>query len=132
MPIVALTAQANVARLVEQARALRPKLAVIGDEKLYLQLKSGLQGTSVECGAGRDAVIAAAVRPSDVVMVAIMGAAAIEPALAAIRRGATVALANKNCRGGRGRLSPGADEIGCRSDSHRLRAQRRIPGAQRR
>jgi 1-deoxy-D-xylulose-5-phosphate reductoisomerase len=30
-------------------------------------------------------------------MVAIMGAAAIEPALAAIRRGATIALANKEC-----------------------------------
>ncbi len=35
--------------------------------------------------------------PSDFVMVAIMGAAAIEPALAAIRRGVIVALANKEC-----------------------------------
>ena len=35
--------------------------------------------------------------PSDFVMVAIMGAAAIEPALAAIRRGVVVALANKEC-----------------------------------
>jgi 1-deoxy-D-xylulose-5-phosphate reductoisomerase len=42
-------------------------------------------------------VIEAAARPSDFVMVAIMGAAAIEPALAAIRRGVVVALANKEC-----------------------------------
>ena len=42
-------------------------------------------------------MIAAAARPSDFVMVAIMGAAAIEPALAAIRRGVIVALANKEC-----------------------------------
>ena len=42
-------------------------------------------------------MIAAAARPSDIVMVAIMGAAAIEPALAAIDRGAIVALANKEC-----------------------------------
>ena len=49
------------------------------------------------CAAGRQAVIEAASRPSDFVMVAIMGAAAIEPALAAIRRGVVVALANKEC-----------------------------------
>ena len=35
--------------------------------------------------------------PSDFVMVAIMGAAAMEPALAAIARGVIVALANKEC-----------------------------------
>lgn len=97
MPLVALTAQGNVARLIEQARKMRPKLAVIGDETLYPKLKDGLSGTGIEIAAGRDAVIAAAARPSDVVMVAIMGAAAIEPALAAIRRSATVALANKEC-----------------------------------
>ena len=47
--------------------------------------------------AGSQAVIDASARPSDCVMVAIMGAAAIEPALAAIRRGVVVALANKEC-----------------------------------
>ena len=83
--------------LIEQARAMRPKLAVIGDEKLFGELKAGLAGTGIEVGAGRQAVIEAAARPSDIVMVAIMGAAAIEPALAAIRRGVMVALANKEC-----------------------------------
>jgi 1-deoxy-D-xylulose-5-phosphate reductoisomerase len=39
----------------------------------------------------------AAARSADVVMVAIVGAAALEPALAAVRRGATIALANKEC-----------------------------------
>jgi 1-deoxy-D-xylulose-5-phosphate reductoisomerase len=97
MPIVALTAQGNVDRLIEQARKMRPKLAVIGDEAHFARLKAGLSGTGIETAAGRAAVISAAARPGDVVMVAIMGAAAIEPALAAIRRGATVALANKEC-----------------------------------
>jgi 1-deoxy-D-xylulose-5-phosphate reductoisomerase len=97
MPVIALTAQGNVDRLIEQARKMRPKLAVIGDKTLYPKLKEGLAGTGIETGAGREAVISAAARSSDVVMVAIMGAAAIEPALAAIRRGATVALANKEC-----------------------------------
>jgi len=96
-PVEALTAGSNVDVLIEQARAVRPKIAVIGNEALFFRLKEGLSGTGIETAAGREAVIAAAARPSDTVMVAIMGAAAIEPALAAIERGATVALANKEC-----------------------------------
>ena len=56
-----------------------------------------MSGSGIEVAAGRQAVIAAAARPSDFVMVAIMGAAAMEPALAAVARGAMVALANKEC-----------------------------------
>jgi 1-deoxy-D-xylulose-5-phosphate reductoisomerase len=97
LPVEALTAQSNVDVLIEQARAIRPKLAVIGDVKRLAKLKDGLAGTGIEVGAGRDAVINAAKRSSDIVMVAIVGAAAIEPALAAIERGVTVALANKEC-----------------------------------
>ena len=96
-PLAALTAQANAKLLVEQARALHPRRAVIGDVSLYRELKEGLAGTGIEVEAGRDAVIAAADMHSDFVMVAIMGAAAIEPALAAIGRGVIVALANKEC-----------------------------------
>ena len=96
-PLVALTAQSNVALLVEQAKIFRPRRAVIGDVALFPELKAGLSGTGIEAEAGRDAVIAAASLPSDFVMVAIMGAAAIEPALAAIHRGVLVALANKEC-----------------------------------
>ena len=97
LPITALTAGENVKLLIEQARAMKPKLAVIGNESLLGELKAGLSGTGIEAMAGRQAVIAAAARLSDFVMVAIMGAAAIEPALAAIRRGVVVALANKEC-----------------------------------
>ena len=96
-PLAALTAQGNVKLLIEQARALKPRRAVIGDASLYPELKAGLSGTGIETAAGREAVIAAAGMPSDFVMVAIMGAAAIEPALAAIARGVVVALANKEC-----------------------------------
>jgi 1-deoxy-D-xylulose-5-phosphate reductoisomerase len=48
-------------------------------------------------GAGQNAVRDAASATSDVVMVAIVGAAALVPALAAVSRGATIALANKEC-----------------------------------
>ena len=97
LPIEALTAGSNVEALIKQALSVRPKLAVIADENLRPRLVEALKGSGIEAAAGRAAVIEAASRPSDVVMVAIVGASAIEPALAAIRRGATVALANKEC-----------------------------------
>jgi 1-deoxy-D-xylulose-5-phosphate reductoisomerase len=94
-PIEALTAHSNVEKLAEQARALRPKFAVIGDETLYVELKELLSGTGIEAASGAHAVLDAAARPSDVVMAAIVGAAGLAPALAAARRGAVIALANK-------------------------------------
>lgn len=95
--LVALTAHRNVAVLIEQARRLRPQFAVIADATLYEDLKAGLVGTGIEIGAGRDAVVEAALRPADWVMAGIVGAAGLAPTLAAVRRGASVALANKEC-----------------------------------
>lgn len=94
-PVEALTAQRNVALLAEQARQLRAKLAVIGDEDLLPELRERLQGTGIETAAGDGAIVAAAARPADWVMAAIVGAAGLDPTLAAVRRGALVALANK-------------------------------------
>ena len=97
LPLSALTAQSNVTLLAEQAHRFKPRLAVIADDGLLADLKDALSGTGVRAAAGRSGIVEAAQLASDVVMVAIMGAAAIEPALAAIRRGANVALANKEC-----------------------------------
>lgn len=96
-PIEALTAGANVERLIEQAKTFKPKLAVIGDERRYAELKSALAGTDIEVAAGSHAIVEAAGRPVGTVMVAIMGAAAIAPALAALEKGYALALANKEC-----------------------------------
>ena len=93
--IEALTAQSNVDRLVEQARSLKPRLAVIGDSALYGALKQALEGTGIEVAAGKAAVVEAAHRPVDWVMAAIVGAAGLAATLAAVRQGAIVALANK-------------------------------------
>ena len=92
-----LTAFSNVSLLAKQARELGAKLVVIGDENRFKELKDALSGSSVEVAAGRDALIEAAMRPSDFVMAAIVGAAGLEPTLAAVCRGATVGLANKEC-----------------------------------
>jgi 1-deoxy-D-xylulose-5-phosphate reductoisomerase len=95
--IEALTAFDRVALLVEQARRLRPRLAVIANPVHYAALKEGLAGTGIEAAAGPEAVVEAAERPAERVMAAIVGAAGLEPTLAAVRRGAIVALANKEC-----------------------------------
>jgi 1-deoxy-D-xylulose-5-phosphate reductoisomerase len=110
LPLEALTAQSNVELLAAQAREFRPRVAVIGDASLYDSLKRALSGSGIETAAGRAAVIAAAARRSDVTMMAIVGAAALEPALAAVMRGATVAIANKECIVAGGALLQGAIE----------------------
>lgn len=93
--VVALTGGRNCVRLAEQARALRAKLAVTAHEDCYTELKEALAGSGVEVAAGTDALIAAAERPADWVMSAIVGAAGLAPGLRALAQGATLALANK-------------------------------------
>lgn len=95
--VEALTGNRNVAVLVEQARRLRPRLAVVGDPGSYRDLKDGLEGTGIEVAAGHDALVEAASLPADWVGAGIVGAAGLEPTLAAIHRGAVVGLANKEC-----------------------------------
>ena len=95
--VEALTARRNVKVLAEQARALKAKRAVIADDSLLGALRDALAGTGIEAAAGAAAVTEAAEMPAEWVMSAIVGAAGMEPTLAAARRGATVAFANKEC-----------------------------------
>jgi len=95
--VEALVAGRKVAQLVEQARRLRPRLAVIADDAGYAELRSGLAGTGIAVAAGDAAVREAAARPAEWVMAGIVGAAGLAPTLEAVRRGAVVALANKEC-----------------------------------
>lgn len=91
----AVTAHRNVAALARIASDLEAKMAVIADPELYQDLKDALAGTDIKVAAGEDALIEAAARPSDIVIAAIVGAAGLRATLTAIRRGATVGLANK-------------------------------------
>ncbi|WP_430255245.1 1-deoxy-D-xylulose-5-phosphate reductoisomerase [Neorhizobium sp. DAR64872/K0K18] len=95
--VVAITGNANVTLLAEQAIACGAALAVTADDAHYDALKSALSGTGIEVAAGRAALIEAGARPSDLVMAAIVGTAGLAPTLAAAERGADIALANKEC-----------------------------------
>lgn len=92
---VALTAGQNVVRLAEQARALRPDIAVIADEALLPALREALAGTGIKTAGGIGAIAEAADRPADWIMSGIIGAAGLEPGLRALAHGSTLALANK-------------------------------------
>jgi 1-deoxy-D-xylulose-5-phosphate reductoisomerase len=93
--VVALTGQRNVERLAAAARRHRAQLAVVGDPASYASLKEALAGSGIEVAGGPQGLIEAAERSADWVMAAIVGAAGLEPTLAAVRRGAMVALATK-------------------------------------
>src|SRR6195952_4053193 len=95
--VEALTAHTNVQALAKLAKEFGARFAAIADPKRLSELKDALAGTGIECGAGESAIIEAASRPADWLMAAVSGAAGLKPALAAVDRGATIALANKEC-----------------------------------
>ncbi|MGQ3298020.1 1-deoxy-D-xylulose-5-phosphate reductoisomerase [Reyranella sp.] len=102
--VEALVARRSVELLAEQARRLRARLAVVADPDQYRSLKEALAGTSIEVAAGPEAVVEAASRPAEWVMAAVVGFAGLAPTLVAARRGAMVALANKEALVCAGRL----------------------------
>lgn len=95
--IDALTANSNVDLLAKQAREFGARFAVVANPDKYQDLKNALSGSGIEAAAGTAALSEAADRDTDFVMGAIVGAAGLEPTLTAAKRGACVALANKEC-----------------------------------
>lgn len=93
----AVTAHRNVAELASIARRFEVELAVIADEGLLGDLQNALSGSGIPCAAGAVGLNEAAALNSDIVMAGIVGAAGLPPVLTAVRRGATVAIANKEC-----------------------------------
>lgn len=95
--VEAITGNQNTALLVEQALKFNPRMVAVASEENYASVKSALSGTGIEVGAGEESMVEAASRPADWVMAGIVGGAGLAPTIAAARRGATVALANKEC-----------------------------------
>jgi 1-deoxy-D-xylulose-5-phosphate reductoisomerase len=93
--VLALVANANAARLAQQARATNAAWAVCADASQYETLKAALAGTRTRIACGAQAVLDAARLGADYTMAAITGIAGLAPTLAAAEAGKTVALANK-------------------------------------
>ena len=95
--VEAVVANKNAAQLAQIARDLGARFAVVSDATAYKELKDALSGTGIEAASGEAALLEAAERPAEWVMGAMSGAVGLKPTLAALKRGATVAIANKEC-----------------------------------
>ncbi|MCX7229394.1 MAG: 1-deoxy-D-xylulose-5-phosphate reductoisomerase [Burkholderiales bacterium] len=96
--VFALTARRSHERLLQQCLAHRPAYAVLSDPASAALLRAALAtcGSRTEVLDGPEAAArVAAASETDLVMAAIVGAAGLEPTLAAARAGKTILLANK-------------------------------------
>ena len=91
-----LTAANNYALLIEQAKAYKPIAVVITNEQYFSNVNDALSPLEIQVFTGADALIEVVQIPSiDIVLTALMGFSGLEPTLAAIKKGKTIALANK-------------------------------------
>ncbi len=93
--IEALTAHCSAAELAALAIEFDAKLAVVGDETCLPELRAALGNSGIEAAGGARALVEAAARPVDMTVAAIVGCAGLAPVMAAVERGGTIALANK-------------------------------------
>ncbi len=97
--IVALAAGSSIETLAQQVRAFRPELVSVGDESRARELKARLgssNGRGPEIHTGAAGLEAVATHPAaDMVLSAAVGVVGLPATYAAIRRGKSVALANK-------------------------------------
>ncbi len=95
MRLVGLAARSSVEALERQTHEWKPKAVAIYDDKYHGTLKGRLP-SGVKCHTGLDGLVELATMPeADIVLVAIVGTAGLQPALAAIRAGKTLAIASK-------------------------------------
>ena len=93
--LVGLAAGNNVELLVEQARAHRPLAVSISDPAKAAVVAERLGG-GVRVSSGSAGLLELATLPeADIVLIAIVGTAGLQPALAAIRAGKDIAVASK-------------------------------------
>src|SRR5882672_2239369 len=93
--LLGLAAGNNIELLLEQTRRHRPEAISITDPAKAKELHDALgTGTEVYCGA--EGLVKLATLPeADIVLIAIVGTAGLQPALAAIRAGKDIAVASK-------------------------------------
>ncbi|MEP1421843.1 MAG: 1-deoxy-D-xylulose-5-phosphate reductoisomerase [Erythrobacter sp.] len=103
-----LTAHSSAKELAKLAREFAVELAVVGDENALPALKEALEGSGIEVAGGPQALCDAARRPVDMTVAAIVGCAGLAPTMAAVERGGTIALANKEALVSAGEVMTGA------------------------
>lgn len=96
LEIVALAAGSNVSLMEEQIREFHPKYAAMWSEKAAQELRMRLADMSITVLCGMDGLLQIAeLDQTEVLVTAIVGMIGIRPTIAAIKKGKTIALANK-------------------------------------
>ena len=96
IPVAALTAGTNVARMADQCRKYRPRLAVMATKEAADELAERLSDLTVRILWGEEGLLAAATMDeADCVITAVVGMVGLKPTLAAIGAGKRIGLANK-------------------------------------
>lgn len=94
--VTGLAARRSWDLLAEQAEKLRPKLVALLEVEHYAALKERLAPLGIEVVAGMEGVVqVASLDDTDVVVSSLVGMSGLQPTLAALELGRTVALANK-------------------------------------
>ena len=95
LQLIGLAAGNNVDLLLEQSRKHRPAAVSISDPKKARAVADAL-GKSTAVHSGSEGLLKLATMPeADIVLIAIVGTAGLQPALAAIRAGKDIAVASK-------------------------------------
>src|SRR5882672_12142782 len=93
--LVGLAAGNNAELLLGQTRKHRPEAVSIHDPAKAKELRDAL-GTQTQVFSGEEGLLRLATLPAaDIVLIAIVGTAGLQPALAAIRAGKDIAVASK-------------------------------------
>lgn len=94
--VYALSCNSRIEQMVEQAKRFSPKVVVVYDEKEYTTLKAALSGTEIKVLTGMSGLIEISTADEvDIVLTSVVGNIGLEPTVAAIKAGKTIALANK-------------------------------------
>lgn len=94
--VTVITANENVELLIKQAVRYVPDYVVIGKEKKFENLKTGLNNYPIEIHAGYQAICDIVTTADiDIVLVSLVGYAGLLPTINAIEAGKDIALANK-------------------------------------
>jgi len=94
--VFALTGYKNIELMASLVNEFKPKVAILVDQHSVDLLSALVSHSNTELLHGSDALVQVACAPQvDIVMAAIVGAAGLEPSLAAVKAGKKVLLANK-------------------------------------
>ena len=98
LEVVGLTANSRIELLEEQIKQFRPKIVCVMNEEKARTLKNRLDsqnmGVEVVCGVDGLSTVAT-IEEADIVVTAVVGMIGLIPTMEAIKKGKTIALANK-------------------------------------